>query len=404
MEPYEYIKKDQFIKSLLDGLTFNDSKIKSIRYLARGGAGKIWILTFSNDMNIIFKLVHTYNGLHEVENLIDLCNLPHICHYYGFNTIIDGKYQFKSCDNSLQFRGTLPKLPHHILKYTTSRNLFLDQSVPNSYFNIIMEHLYFVNELDLFNYKKVDTTMVLIFIINILRGIDEITQKHIIHGDIHTLRNIGFFKTTIDNKKMLLPKLIDFGMLRHTNNLINIDTDTWLTQCRQNRYRSSCAPEINGQLDESYNYSETALKNNIWNKDKSYGSNTSDLYMFFNGIILINFLQINAKKYAHSNRKIRNNIIRCKYYIINDSMYNSIKHTILVRLNEHVNLNKNLFISNEHASQFVNNFTNLILSIINPNYKLRPNVKSCIHEIEKYVSKYFVESEASFFKKSENVY
>jgi hypothetical protein len=319
--------------------------------------------------------------------------------------IVGNKYNFISNDKRLSFNGNLPKLPHNVIQYALNKNLLFTERIPKSYFNIIMEKIYFVDHLDIFNYQTINTISFLTFIKAVMEGIIEISDKHIVHGDIHILRNIGFFKAIVNEQKVLLPKLVDFGVMRHTGQIYNYDNGRFVG-CIQLKYRPECPPELNGQLDNAFNYDEKRLRNKVWNKNKTCGNDKSDLYMFFNGIVLMDFLKLNTNTNLPASHNInmdKHHVIN-KYYIVGDEMYNALHTEILNLLHEHVKLNNYLFINQGSITDFVKKFAELIMSSINPNHRLRPSAKSVVDQLTKFIKTYFVKSESILFLNSKSAY
>lgn len=231
------------------------------------------------------KTGHHPSLLYETETIHKIGNLKHVCHYYGYNVVMDGKYKFRT-NNALQFSGVLPKLPNSIIKHAIYKNFASKHRFDKNYFNIVMEKLYFFSS-QVFAYNTVNLVSILTFIKCVMNALTELSQKNIIHGDIHMFKNIGFFKANINNETVMLPKVIDFGIQRLSGKRVNSNTDYPLVHFYSfQNYRDECPPEMNGQLDDSFNYDQIKLKNRIYDKYKLYGTNTSDVYMFFNRVIL----------------------------------------------------------------------------------------------------------------------
>jgi len=392
------IKKIEYLSTLLSGLTYYGAKIKKIEYLSRGSFGMTFMMIFENNKELVMKTGHHPSLLYETETIRKMGNLKYVCHYYGYNVVKDGKYKFQT-NNALQFNGVLPKLHKSVIKHVVYKKFASTRKFDKNYFSIVMERLYFFSS-EVFSYDTVNLVAILTFVKCVMNALTELSQKNIIHGDVHMFKNIGFFKANINNETVMLPKLIDFGIHRLSEKIVNSNTYYPLIHFYGfGNYRNECPPEMNGQLDDSFNYDQIKLKNKVYDKHKLYGTNVSDVYMFFNRIILMDFLLIDKVK----NKSIKE-ILSTKYYLVNDEMYVALKFKIQSALSKCTDLNNNVFIDNQSKEKFIDLFTNLIMSTLNPNYKLRPTSDKIVKDLTFFINEYFIESQTYLFRHSDQAY
>ena len=237
------MKLDIYLKSLATGLMFHNSRPKSMKLIGAGGWGKVYLIVFTNGMELTIKACSLYyKNYHEIQNIKRLTHQkqsPYVCYYYGYTTVENNKYIFVSKNTNLKFIGELEKMPDKVLK-----NKIIPES-NFSYFNIIMEKLESVDTKNIFEYSSMNIIYFVTFIIGCLKGLRDISKNKIVHGDIHKISNIGFIKTGID---YYAPKLLDFGSIKTSKKaFIDKSTDWKLKTFKKEGYHK-WSPEMLGCL------------------------------------------------------------------------------------------------------------------------------------------------------------
>jgi hypothetical protein len=367
---------DAYGENLVYGLVFHNSRMKNIKFLGRGGWADVFLITFSNGMELVIKTCKLYyKNYHEIQNIKILTQpeqSPYVCYYYGYTTIQNNKYVFVSTNNNLKFDGTLKEIPRKILK---------NKIIPEetfSYFNIIMEKLEMLDtSTKILNYKTVNTIYMVTFLIGCLKGLRDISKKRVVHGDIHKIENLGFYKKEIDGNQYYIPKLLDFGSIKISDGAFIDKSDKfWKLKTFKKEGYYKWGPEMIGCINDNYSVNKTKYENDQCDIKKSIAVQNSDIFMFFKGIVLNEIFEMHNISATYSNK--------------NDDVYNNLYKIIHANLETNTKIDEKIFNDNVSRKKFVTEMTKLILDCLDPDYITRPIANDVIMELYKCFQLYMI--------------
>lgn len=349
---------DKYVTAVLDGILFDNSKVKNVSIVGIGGWGKIYKIIFENNKEIAMKICKLYyKNYHEIENIKKIKDFSYICEYYGYTTINNKKYEFVSRSNKFVFNGALPKLPNHVFKKIIPEETY-------SYFNIFMEYLIKIPRDD-FLYKNINVTYFIYFVLCVVKGLHSLSKNYVVHGDIHKLANIGLLQVKNNNFEYKLPKIFDFGSIKSQRSALVFKNNDWILKTYKKEKYYKWPPEMLGCTPNGI-LNKKKYMDNKCDVHNGYATKKSDIFIFFKGAILKDMLKIQ---------------LDVTYLTKNDKLYNLIKNTIVNRFKQ----------TGKYPDNFINDFSQIMMDIIDPDYTTRSDTGTVINKLEQ-IFKYLPDS------------